>query len=135
MDLNARTLKNLGLITLLLAVAACTWVRPEAGAEDVLVLPESRVSDCERLGSVEVSVLARVAGMDRHEEEVESDLRVLARNHAAERGGDTVAPLSEIKEGKQRYGIYSCEGAQIDESPRTDEDEDEEGVSVQGYDG
>ncbi|MCP1728382.1 hypothetical protein J2T60_002382 [Natronospira proteinivora] len=135
MGLNSKTLGNYGLLLAVLTLAACTWVRPDTGADEVLVLPKERVADCERLGSVEVSVLARVVGMDRHEEEVESDLQVLARNHAVERGGDTVVPLSEIKDGEQRYGIYSCQGNQAGEGePEADEDE-EEGVTVQQYNG
>ncbi|MDQ2070635.1 DUF4156 domain-containing protein [Natronospira bacteriovora] len=119
------------LLTGSLALSACTWVRMEPGADDILLLPERRVQDCERLGTVEVSVLARVAGLDRHEEEIEKDLANLARNHAVERGGDTIAALSTIEDGKQRFGVYRCEGAE-DES---EADEEEEGVTVRGYNG
>lgn len=121
------------LLLLSLVVSACTWVRVEPGADDIVLLPERRVQNCQRLGTVEVSVLARVAGLDRHEEEIERDLINLARNYAVEQGADTIAALSEIKEGKQRYGAYRCE-----DRPDTDnrrEDDDEEGVRVRGYNG
>jgi|GEM_PF-607000 len=128
-------LARLALATLLMfAMAACTWVRPADGAEDVQVISEQAAADCERLGSVEVSVAARVIGMDRHDDEVASDLRNLARNHAAERGGDTAAPLSEIQDGKQRFAIYSCEGAET-RTDDSDDDDDDDSVSVQPYEG
>lgn len=119
------------LIMPALTLTACTWVSVEPGADDIVLLPERRIQNCEKQGSVEVSVLAKVAGLDRHQEEIEEDLANLARNHAAERNADTIAPLSEIREGKQRFGIYRCEDA-----PRGDNrDEDEEGVTVRGYNG
>ena len=90
------------------AVAGCTWVELEPGAEDVLVLPPERVEDCKRLGRTEVSVADSVWFFDRHDEDVKRDLADLARNNAVEMGGDTISVLGEMTDGKQRYGIYDC---------------------------
>jgi hypothetical protein len=123
---------SVGLVLLLsLLLSACTWVRMEPGADDIVLLPERRVQDCNKLGTVEVSVLARVAGLDRHEEEIEQDLISLAKNHAVERDADTIAAISEIEDGKQRFGIYRCEA----DAAADDRDQDEEGVTVRGYNG
>lgn len=117
-------------------LAGCTWVDTKPGADEVLQLPERRVQSCEKLGSVEVSVLARVAGLDRHEEEIEQDLQQLARNHAVEKDGDTIAALSEVKEGEQRYGVYRCEDRDTSpRSPQSQDEEEQEGVTVREYNG
>jgi hypothetical protein len=121
-------LKNLSLGAAVLLLGACAWVRPEPGAEGIALLPEARVQDCERLGSVEVSVVERILGMDRHDEQVESDLANLARNHAAEQGGDTIAPLGPVRDGKRRFGVYRC-GEEAEARAR----DDDEGVEVRGY--
>lgn len=123
---------SVGLVLLLsLLLSACTWVRMEPGADDIVLLPERRVQDCSKLGTVEVSVLARVAGLDRHEEEIEQDLISLAKNHAVERDADTIAAVSEVRDGKQRFGLYRCEG----DATSGDGNDDEDGVTVRGYNG
>lgn len=116
-----------------LSLAACTWVQPDEGAEEVVELPERRVGDCERIGSVEVTTAARVLGLDRHEDKIKEEQRTLAKNHAVERGGDTIVPVSDSENGKRRFDIYRCEDA--DMSEENDADEDEEGVTVTPYNG
>jgi hypothetical protein len=123
-------LKLLAITGSTLLLAACAGVRPglEPGAEAVNLLPEARVRDCEHLGTVEVSVLERFLGMDRHEDQVEADLANLARNHAVERNGDAVAALGRVRDGKQRFGIYRCGDA----GPGQARSEDE-GVETRAY--
>lgn len=101
-----RSLAALAAVTLV----SCTWVDLKPGAQDVLLLPEARVADCRNLGSVKVSVLEKVGFMQRHDEEVAEDLADLARNHAVEKGGDTIAALGPVTDGAQEYGIYRCAG-------------------------
>lgn len=120
-------------LTLLLA-AGCTWVRLDPGAEDVLVLPQSRLTpQCDSLGKVRVSVADRVGALERHDDEVANDLAVLARNHAAKRGADTVVPLAPVEGGQREYGVYKCTegtGQNRDQSQPTDDN----GVEVLPYD-
>jgi len=128
-------MKNL-ICPLLLATilsSGCTWVGAKPGADDILLLPERRVQNCENLGRVEVSVLAKVGGLDRHDDVIERDLQRLAKNHAVDKNGDTIAALSEVKDGEQRYGIYRCEGEETQAQPA--DEEDEEGVTVRSYNG
>jgi hypothetical protein len=35
-------------------------------------------------------------------------MQALARNSAADMGGDTVVPVSEIQDGKQTFEVYKC---------------------------
>lgn len=92
-----------------LFLSACAWVSLEKGAADVLVLPANRLpADCDSLGSVTVSVLDKVGVLERHDEEVIQDLNILARNYAAERGGDTAVPRGPGTNGKREYEIFRC---------------------------
>lgn len=122
------------LLTALL-LAGCSMITAKPGAEEIRVLGEDRVSECESLGSVKVSVLDRVMGLDRHEEDVEDNLETLARNHAIEKDGDTISPLGPIEDGERRFGVYRCVDA--DTSAKSDsgdgDEEEDEGVVSRGY--
>ena len=97
-------------VLLCLSVSACAWVKLTPGGEKVRVLDASEISTCEVLGNSTVSLLAKVAGINRNEEQVTKELSMLARNAAAEMGGDTVVPISEVKEGKRSFAVYKCIG-------------------------
>lgn len=95
---------------LCLSCSACAWVSLTPGGEKVRVLEASEVSTCQELGNTTVSLLAKVAGINRNEEEVTKELSLLARNAAADMGGDTVVPISPVKEGRRSYTVYKCIG-------------------------
>lgn len=124
------------LLGLALGLSACTWVQPDEGAEDILELPERRVGDCERLGSVKVKTADRILFLDRREDRIEGEQRTLARNHALEEGGDTIVPLGESEGGERRFGIYRCEGAVPEDGEgQENHDDEEDGVTVRPYNG
>lgn len=117
---------------LVLLASACSWVKLESSAEDVLVLPAARLTpQCQSLGKVTVSVLDKVGVLERHKEEVVEDLHVLARNHAAQQGGDTVVPLGEVKDGAREYEVWRCTAQQR----KAGKSEEEEKVEVLPYTG
>ncbi len=93
------------LVTLL---PACTWVELSEGGKAVTVV-SSVPETCERLGQTRTSIKADVANIDRNREKVSQELATLARNAAANMGGDTITPESEPSEnGEQVFGIYRC---------------------------
>lgn len=96
---------------LCLTASACAWVTLTPGGEKVRVLDAGEVSACKELGNTTVSLLAKVAGINRNEAQVEKELSLLARNSAADMGGDTVVPITTVKEGKRTYTVYKCVGA------------------------
>ena len=100
-----RTAITLTLITLL---SACTWVELTEQGEAVTVV--SAVPDtCKRLGQTSSTTKADIASIGRSDKKVSTELTTLARNAAANMGGDTIVPESEISEtGEQRFGIYRC---------------------------
>ena len=99
------------IVSLCLTVSACAWVTLTPGGEKVRVLDAGEVSACRELGNTTASLLAKVAGINRNEEQVEKELSLLARNSAADMGGDTVVPSGAVKEGKRSYTVYKCVGA------------------------
>jgi len=99
------------LVVASIAVGGCTWVKLSPGGEKVRVLSSAEVASCTLVGDTNVSLLARVGAVNRNEEKVQRELDALARNSAADMGGDTVVPVSEINDGKQRYSVYKCVGA------------------------
>lgn len=93
---------------LALAVTGCTYVKLDPSAEDVEMLRAERVEDCERLGQTRVSVAENVGFIARGDRAIRNDLQILARNSAAEMGGDTITPVSEVQDGKQSFGVFDC---------------------------
>lgn len=90
------------------SISACTWVEPTVKGEKVRVLSEEEVGKCKTVGQTTVSLLARLAGIERNPQKVQDELNILARNSAVELDGDTVVPISPVEEGKQSFAVYRC---------------------------
>ena len=65
-------------------------------------------TNCNRIGRVQARTLGRIIGIERGAERLQDELAQIARNEAADRGGNTIAPESLIIDGRQTFGIYSC---------------------------
>jgi hypothetical protein len=90
------------------ALASCSWVTLERGAEGVRLVEPPRAINCERLGTTTTSVRDRVAGIDRSADKVASELADLARNSAWEINGDTIVADGPVQDGQRRFIIYRC---------------------------
>ena len=101
------------MMLLCLGLSACSWVKLTPSGEKVRVLEAGEVSTCKELGNTTVSLLAKVAGINRNEDQVSKELSFLARNAAADLGGDTIVPISAVKDGKRSYAVYQCIGASV----------------------
>ena len=99
-------------IILLAALAslssACTWVKVSDEGNDVAVSDVANVWNCEKLRTVSVKVTNAVGPIDRSSDKVATELATMARNEAAKFDGDTVVPMSEIKDGSQDFAVYKC---------------------------
>ncbi len=91
-----------------LAVAGCSTVSPEPGAEKIEVLEAERTDKCDKKGQSRVQVPTSFGFIKRGDKAIRADLRTLGRNSAVDMGGDTITPLTEISDGKQTFGIYDC---------------------------
>ena len=90
-----------------LAISACSGIKLTDEGEKVRVLDPSEVSSCRELGKTNTSVTSKII-VDRPEETVSEELRVIARNSAARMGGDTIVPLTVIEGGSQTFVVYKC---------------------------
>ncbi len=93
---------------LLLALAGCTWVKTTPEGEKVRVLEPTEVGSCKRIGQTTVTGKANLAGVERDRSKVARELRTLARNSAADIGGDTVVPMTDIEGDRQIFAVYKC---------------------------
>lgn len=100
-----RKIIGLGLVVLLLS--ACTWVELTPEGENVTVAKAEHVTNCKFTGTSTVSVRSTAVG-DRDMAKIKTELETLARNEASKLKGDTVVPVTEIKEGEQTFKVYQC---------------------------
>ena len=100
-----RKIIGLGLVVLLLS--ACTWVELTPEGENVTVAKAEHVTNCKFTGTTTVSVRSTAVG-DRDMAKIKTELETLARNEAVKLKGDTVVPVTEIKEGEQTFKVYQC---------------------------
>ena len=102
------------LITALLAImlaGGCTWVKPTPGGDRVRVVSgPAQVEGCRKIGNSTVSLLDKVGYFRRNQQKVEEELAVLGRNSAADMGGDTILPVSEVFQGERTFAVYRCGG-------------------------
>jgi len=91
-----------------LAVSACTWVKPTPGGEKVRLLSSAEVDSCKNLGTTTGTLKDTIAGVQRSEEKVNKEMQTLARNSAAEMGGDAVVPIGKVHNGQQTFEVYKC---------------------------
>jgi len=100
--------KNMAMVLCGLLVGCGPYVTVSNQGEKVRLLDKSEVSSCQHLGGTTVSVLDKVAFIERGKTSVEDNLQALARNSAAEMSGDTIVATSAITDGKQNYDVYRC---------------------------
>ena len=91
-----------------LLTAGCTWVKTTPDGEKVRVLEKTEVSSCKRIGKTIVTGKASLAGIDRNQTKIAREFSTLARNGAAEIGGDTVVPIADIEGDSQVFAVYKC---------------------------
>jgi hypothetical protein len=90
------------------ALAACTWVEPTREGSEVLVVKASNVQACKKVGTTTTSVKHKIGIITRSDEKVTEELTTLAKNKAAEMGGDSIVAQGEAVEGSMRFDIYKC---------------------------
>lgn len=108
MTSSTRAMLTAAGLAAILALGGCTYVKLQPDAEEVVVLELRRAEKCDKVGETKVSVADKVGFVARGEKAIEKDLEILARNSAADMGGDTVAALSDVQNGQQNFGVYDC---------------------------
>ena len=98
---------NLTIIAATILLTACSTLKLTEGGEKVRLLDPNEVESCRELGKTNNSVTAKVI-IERPEDAVAKELRILARNSAARMGGDTIVPLTVVEAGQQTFVVYKC---------------------------
>ncbi len=106
------------LVTIGITAIGCRMVTLNEGAGEVIVLadPDSDASEeekaiastCEELGRTRVSVLGKMGFIERNPEKVARELDTMARNAAADLGGNAVVATEGIADGGRRYLVLRC---------------------------
>jgi len=96
-------------VLVLFLISGCTWVKPTSRGEQVQVVSnQTMIADCKKLGNTTVNLLDKIGYFKRDPKKVEEELFILGRNSAAEMGGDTILPVSEIYQGERSFDVYLC---------------------------
>lgn len=100
--------------SLLLAIAltggamGCSWVDVTDEGKSVNIYTQAQVEGCEKLGQSNTKVLDKVTFVKRSLEKQGEELANLARNEAANMGGNAIVKMGEIEDGHQTFGVYRC---------------------------
>ncbi|MGD8783677.1 MAG: DUF4156 domain-containing protein [Thioalkalispiraceae bacterium] len=92
----------------LVLLSGCSWIELTAQGDKVRVLARNEVAGCKYVGKTTATVTDKVIGLKRKEHIVRENLETLARNAAANMGGDTIVAETQIEQGKQTFNVYQC---------------------------
>lgn len=101
-----RSIIHVGITASLLC--GCTFVDLTAQGEKVRVLQANEVAHCQYVGKTTSETTAEVAGVRRHPNAINFELKALARNGAQNLGGDTVVADAPENNGRQVFSVYRC---------------------------
>lgn len=104
-----KTLSLIFVLALTSLTAACTFVKVSEQGSGVAVANIANVRGCTKMSRVTVNVKDNYVGsMKRDPKKVATELTNLARNEAAMAGGNTIVPVSLVKDGRQDFDVYTC---------------------------
>lgn len=101
-------LSRYALAIVVLGFCACTWVEPTKEAGEVTLVKSFNVKSCTKLGTTKANVKYKVGPITRSEEQVTEELVTLAKNRAAELGGDSIVEKGPASEGSMTFDMYKC---------------------------
>ncbi len=93
----------------MIALSACAWVKPTDAGLSIRLVGYDQVGQCKKLGKTTVSVLDKVGFISRAQDKVGEELKILARNSAAEMGGDTIVAAGAVSGGEQPFDVFRCD--------------------------
>jgi len=101
-------LRSLAVVCLCMVAGGCSWVKSTELGARVRVVSAGEVEDCADAGTTHVSVMDKLGVVERNQAKVAKELATLARNSAAQLGGDSVVAITEIVDGTQTFAVYQC---------------------------
>ncbi|MEY4591095.1 MAG: hypothetical protein RL497_3171 [Pseudomonadota bacterium] len=102
-------MKALGTtLVLCVFITGCAWVTPTTRGQAIAYLQPEQVQSCRKIGRVSVETVNKVILLSRDAKTVQNELITMAKNEAVILKADTIAPESEITDGKQSFLAYRC---------------------------
>ena len=92
----------------IICLPACTWIETTKEGSEVSLVKAFNVKDCLKLGTTNAIVTHKVGIITRENEAVTEELLPVAKNRAAELGGDSIIAKGPVVEGKMSFDIYKC---------------------------
>ena len=96
------------LLTITFISSCSSWVQVTSEGQTVRLVAADVPTNCDRIGRVQAQTLGRIVGVERGAERLQGELAQIARNEAADAGGNTIVPESQIADGRQTFGVYIC---------------------------
>jgi hypothetical protein len=96
------------LLAAVCGLSACTWVEPTKEGSEVVLAKAFNVETCKKLGTTTSTVKHKVGFIVRDEETVTEELVTLAKNRAAELGGNSIVAQGPTKDGRMSFDVYKC---------------------------
>jgi hypothetical protein len=87
----------------------CTWVPLSDEGGNVRVLQANAVADCQKISTISSRTADRVVIFARSDRKVREELESLARNEAADGGGNAIVPIGTMTNGRQSFAVYRCQ--------------------------
>ena len=87
----------------------CTWVPLTEEGRNVRILQASAAADCQKISTVSSKTADRVVIFARSDRKVREELESLARNEAADGGGNAIVPIGAMVNGRQSFDVYRCQ--------------------------
>ncbi|MCY4357075.1 MAG: DUF4156 domain-containing protein [Gammaproteobacteria bacterium] len=97
------------LVALIIStLSSCTWVNLTTAGEQVEVRTANQLAGCERLGRASSTTMERLLLVIRSDNLMQRELFALARNEAANIGGNAIVATTGINSGNQQFEVYRC---------------------------
>ena len=94
-------------LSFLLITGCAKYIDIKDGADKVLLVKE-KPTGCASRGTVDVSVLAEIAYVERSEENIDRDLLQLAQNSAVSVRANSLVKEKSSKLGEATFSMYKC---------------------------
>jgi hypothetical protein len=101
-------LKYCILCLFIIYLPACSTIEATKESKAVTLVKPSNVVGCKLLSTTNVTVTYKIGIVTRDDKVVTEELVTMAKNQAAETGGDSIVAKGPAVEGKQSFDIYKC---------------------------
>lgn len=101
-------LNHYALCLAIIFLPACTWVEPTKESSEVTLVKPFNVISCKKLSTTTAVVAKKVGFITRRDDTITEELITLAKNKAAELGGDSIVAQGPAVDGSMKFDIYKC---------------------------